>query len=167
MARTPIVQLDDIELNTQIHGDAFEAAMGTITGIMETKYLGARLMVVPPGKKAWPHHSHHANDEIFVILEGEGSLRFGNDRHPLNAGCVAVCPTGGPETAHQIINTGTGDLKYIAVSSMREPDIMEYPDSGKWGAVAGSAPGGNAGDRTFFSFIRADAKVEYWDGEDT
>ncbi|MDA0240785.1 MAG: cupin domain-containing protein [Proteobacteria bacterium] len=173
MTRTPIVRLNEIDLKIQSHGDAFEAAFGTITGAMKTKHLGARLVVVPPGKvvvppgkKAWPHHCHHANDELFVVLEGEGSLRFGEDRHPLNAGCVAVCPTGGLETAHQIINSGTSDLKYIAVSSMREPDIMEYPDSGKWGAFAGSAPGGKAEERTFSRFIRADAEVEYWDGED-
>lgn len=165
MTRNPVVQLDEIQLRTQAHGESFEAAMGTITGPMGADHLGARLIVVPPGKKAWPYHCHHGNDEMFIVLEGEGTLRFGGDNYPLKAGSTAVCPTGGPESAHQIINSGTSDLKYIAISSMREPDITEYPDSGKWAAFAGAAPGGNKDDRTFSSIVRTSAVTDYWDGE--
>src|SRR3546814_13416121 len=64
--------------------------------------LGARLVEVPPGKKAWPYHCHHANDEMFVILSGRGELRFGGEVYPCAAGDVVVCPSGGPETAPQL-----------------------------------------------------------------
>ena len=48
--------------------------------------------MVPPGKKAFPHHVHHVNDELFVILSGEGTLRFGAERYSVRSGDVIVCP---------------------------------------------------------------------------
>lgn len=162
----PIVRLDDLTLKEQAHGRHFSAAMGAIAAPLGATHLGARLVEVPPGKAAWPFHSHHANDEMFVFLGGTGELRFGEERYPVASGMVAVCPAGGAETAHQVIATGVEPLRYIAVSSMREPDVMEYPDSGKVTVFAGAAPGGDkARRRMAVSFRKADA-VDYWDGED-
>jgi uncharacterized cupin superfamily protein len=163
MTQGPVVHLDDLKLTRVENGERFQKQLGRVmTG---AKHLGARLTVVPAGKTAWPYHCHHANDEMFAILEGSGTLRFGGAEHAFAAGDVLVCPAGGQETAHQIINSGDGALRYLAISSMREPDIMEYPDSGKWGAEAGSAPGGESKVRTFLSFVPADAEIDYWKDE--
>jgi uncharacterized cupin superfamily protein len=43
---------------------------------------------------------------------------------------VVACPTGGPEVAHQIINTGVADLRYLALSTQVAVEICEYPDTG-------------------------------------
>lgn len=161
----PVIRLDTLTLKPHGHCEAFQAEMASLAAPAGAHHLGARLMRVPPGKKAWPFHAHHANDEMFVVLSGSGTLRFGDDRHDFAAGDVLMCPAGGKDTAHQILNTGEEDLTYIAISSMREPDVMEYPDSGKWGAFAGSPPGAKAADRTFSHFVSADAEVEYWEGE--
>lgn len=48
---------------------------------------------------------------------------------------------------------------------MHEPDIMEYPDSGKFGAFAGAAPGGDGRQRTFSIFARTADRVDYWADE--
>jgi uncharacterized cupin superfamily protein len=42
--------------------------------------LGAMFVTVAPGKRAFPFHNHLGNDEMFVILEGEGTFRFGASR---------------------------------------------------------------------------------------
>jgi uncharacterized cupin superfamily protein len=161
----PVLRLEDLTLAEQAHGSHFSAAMGAIAAPLGATHLGARLVEVPPGKAAWPFHSHHANDEMFVVLSGTGELRFGAERHPVASGMVAVCPAGGAETAHQLIATGVEPLRYIAISSMREPDVTEYPDSGKVTVYAGAAPGGDkARRRMAASFRKADA-VDYWDGE--
>jgi uncharacterized cupin superfamily protein len=160
-----VVRLADVGLSHERHGAAFEAHLGSVAAPAGARHLGMRLCVIPPGKSTWPFHCHHANDEAFVILAGEGSLRFGAELHPFQAGDVLVCPAGGPETAHRLTNTGPAELRYLAVSSMREPDVMEYPDSGKWGAFAGAPPGGDPAGRTFSAFVRADARVSYWTGE--
>ena len=48
--------------------------------------------MVPPGKKAWPYHAHHVNEELFIILEGEGMLRIGGAEHPVKVGDVIARP---------------------------------------------------------------------------
>lgn len=112
-----------------------------------------------------PFHSHHANEELFFILEGTGSYRFGEQLYPIKAGDLLAAPTGGAEHAHQIINDSGQPLKYLALSTMQEPDVVEYPDSGKFGAFAGSAPGGARAEREFSTFVPFDAKVDYWHNE--
>ncbi len=99
---------------------------------------------------------------MFLILEGEGELRFGDQRFPIRRHDVIACPTGGPEVAHQIINTGTTTMRYLALSNLVEIEACEYPDSQKVLIVAG--PRGQRGLRKMF---RAEATVDYYDRETT
>jgi len=80
---------------------------------------------------------------MFFVLEGDGELRFGTERYPLRAHDVVACPTGGPEVARQIVNTGTTTLRYLSLSTVSRVEICEYPDSGKVGVYASGegAPG--------------------------
>jgi uncharacterized cupin superfamily protein len=161
----PVVNLAEVPLAPHAHGDAFAARMGQIGPLVGARLLGCRLTVVPPGKRAWPYHCHHANEEMFVILEGTGTLRYGGALHPVRAGDVVACPPGGPETAHQIVNTGACDLRYLAISTMVEPEVAEYPDSGKFTVMAGSPPGGDAAKRRFAHTGRRGDALGYWEGE--
>jgi uncharacterized cupin superfamily protein len=102
---------------------------------------------------------------MFVVLAGTGTLRLGAEIHAVRAGDVIACPAGGAETAHQLVNSGADDLRYLAISTMREPEVCEYPDSGKIIAVAGAAPGGDLAQRTLELCMRRDGEVDYWDGE--
>jgi hypothetical protein len=47
------------------------------------------------------------------VLEGEGEIRIGDAKHPIRKGDFIACPPGGPETAHQIINTGVPRLEEV------------------------------------------------------
>ncbi len=161
----PMINVADVKLVAQKHGAGFEALMGPIAAPLGATKLGCRLTVVPPGKQAWPHHVHHANDELFVILAGEGTLRFGDERYPVRAGDVIVCPAGGPEKAHQLINTSVGELRYLAISTTIEPEVAEYPDSGKFGVLSGAAPGGDKSKRRLMFIGRLSGNLDYWDGE--
>jgi hypothetical protein len=49
---------------------------------------------------------------------------------------------------------------------MIDPDITEFPDTGKVGLFAGAPPGGSAS-RTLQAFLRGDAEVDYFEGEPT
>ena len=161
----PILNIADIPLTDQRHGEAFAAKLGQIGALIGARQLGCRLVVVPPGKKAWPYHAHHANEEMFVILDGAGTLRLGGAEHPVRAGDVIACPAGGPETAHQIVNSGEAPLRYLAISTMLSPEVLDYPDSGKFGVVSGSAPGGDKSVRRLWYVGRAETTLDYWDGE--
>ncbi len=165
MTDRPIVKLSDLDLMPQTHGTTFAAHFAPVAAPLGAKRLGSRYVEIPAGKKGWPFHCHHANDELFVILKGRGTLRFGKDAHEIEAGDVVVCPAGGPETAHQLIASDDAPLAYLAVSTMNEPDVMEYPDSGKLTVFAGAAPGGDKATRRIAINIRADAGIDYWEGE--
>jgi uncharacterized cupin superfamily protein len=159
-----VVNLADVPLEEHGHEEGFEALFGPVGRLLGTRLLGCRLCVVPPGRKAWPYHVHHANEELFVILEGEGTLRLPEGRRPVRAGDVIACPPG-PAHAHQLINTSEAELRYLAISTMIHPEVMEYPDSGKVAAMAGSPPGGR-GPRDLFFIARKRDAVGYWEGEE-
>lgn len=161
----PVLNIDEATLVESAHGEHFAAAMATLAPRIGASQLGCRLTIVPAGKRAWPFHCHHANEELFFIIEGSGSYRFGDQHYPLRAGDVVAAPAGGAEQAHQIINDSAAPLKYLAISTMRAPDIMEYPDSGKFSVFAGAAPGADKKNRSFSATVPVAAAVDYWQGE--
>ena len=145
--------------------EKFDARMGFMGAQMGAQKLGYNLTAVPPGKRAFPFHNHRVNEEMFFILEGTGEVRIGAATHPIRVGDVIACPPGGQETAHQIINTGDVELKYLAVSTKLSPEIGEYPDSGKFGVLAEYPPDAD-GKPQMFRFVGREAQnVDYWDGE--
>jgi uncharacterized cupin superfamily protein len=170
----PILNVADVEFRKYGHGvdfpgatnapEMFEARLGDIGRRLGAQKLGYNLTAVPPGKRAFPLHNHHINEEMFFVLEGAGEVRIGNERHPIKAGDVIACPPGGPETAHQIVNTSGGELKYLAVSTRLSAEVVDYPDSGKFGVYAElPAPGGKP---AVFRYVgRTEANLNYWDGE--
>jgi uncharacterized cupin superfamily protein len=103
---------------------------------------------------------------MFYVLEGAGEIRVGDKKHSVKQGDFISCPPGGPETAHQIINTSdTAELKFLAVSTMLSPEIAEYPDSGKFG-IAAHFPAAKDGKPESIRFIgRMETATDYWEGE--
>ena len=103
---------------------------------------------------------------MFFILEGEGEVRIGDERHPIKRGDVIACPPGGPETAHQIVNTSDRDeLRFLAVSTRLSPEIVDYPDSGKTGIYAELPPGPDGKPRASRFLARSGQSLDYWEGE--
>ncbi len=142
------------------------AVMAPISGLIGAERLGYNLTIVPPGKCAFPAHNHYGNEEMFFILEGEGQLRIGNTYSPIRAGDFIACPPGGPETAHQIINTSeTLTLRYLAVSTMQSPDLFHYPDSGKTGASHILERDENGYPIALRIRNRTEHNLDYWEGE--
>ena len=166
MTPGPIANMFDLPTRHNVKGSRFESRATRLGGAVGAKELGAQYIVVPPGKTAYPLHNHHNNEEMFVILEGEGTYRRADETWPVKAGDVIAAPAGGVETAHQLINDGVAELKYLAISTRNDPDIFEYPDSGKFGLSAGIPDGGSMQAAKLFYVGRKDTAVDYWDGED-
>jgi uncharacterized cupin superfamily protein len=157
----PVLRLSEIETEPFAQGDLYQSRDAVLGGRLGLSALGCGYSEVPPGKSGCPFHNHHGEDEMFVILAGEGVYRFGDARHAFRAGDILAAPAGGPETAHQIINTGDTPLRYLAISSMADLDICEYPDSGKFLARAKGADG-----KARFRQIRgSEGDIDYWEGE--
>jgi uncharacterized cupin superfamily protein len=156
----PILNLDAVAFDDVEENGIYTSSRGTISDRIGAKKLGYNLTVLPPGKVQCPFHSHHGEEEMFFILEGQGELRFGDERYPIRAHDVIACPPGGPEVAHQIINTGSTTMRYLALSNVVDIEACEYPDSRKVLIVAGPRGG-----RTLRKVVHAEATVDYYDRE--
>jgi uncharacterized cupin superfamily protein len=156
----PIMNLDEVEFDDVEDNGIYTSRRGQIAAHIGARQLGYNLTVLPPGKVQCPFHSHRAEEEMFLILEGEGELRFGDERYPIRQHDVIACPTGGAEVAHQIINTGQTSLRYLALSTLAAVEACEYPDSKK--VLVVTAESGEKGLRKMF---RAENTVDYYDRE--
>ena len=156
----PIINLDDVAFDDVEENGLYTSSRAKISERIGAKNLGYNLTVLPPGKVQCPFHCHHGEEEMFLILEGDGELRFGRERYPLRRHDVIACPPGGPDVAHQIINTGTTTMRYLSLSTLVEVDACEYPDSQKVMVVSGKRD--RRGVRKMF---HAEATVDYYDRE--
>ncbi len=154
LAKRLIRNLDGAALQRQQRPPLYDTlCAGLSDGTAATK-LGAGVDVVAPGKRSCPYHYHLAQEEMFVVLEGAGSLRVAGEMLPVRAGDVIFIPPG-PEYPHQLINTSDAPLKYLSISTQEQPELCHYPDSGKTGGFA-------KGHRLM---QREAANLDYWDGE--
>ena len=143
----------------------FGASTAPMADELDLDGLGCRLITVEPGKRAFPFHNHLGNDELFIILEGSGTFRIGKEEFRVKPGDACPAPRGGPDTAHQLINSGDTLLKYLAISTLNDPDIVEYPDSRKFAALA--IKPGPSFFKAHLRFIgRKEDSIDYYDGED-
>ena len=153
-----VVNIDELQLEHGANGDKFEWNSARIGPKLGAKDLGYSYDVIPPGKRGCPFHSHHAEEEMFFIVRGKGTLRDGGESRPIRAGDLICCPTGGAETAHQIVNDSDADLCYLSISTMAPAEVCEYPDSKKVGAYGRS-------ESRLRHLTEAAATVDYWKGE--
>lgn len=170
----PVLNIAEVEFRNVGHGasfagataapEQFQARIGDLGRRLGAQKLGYNLTVVPAGKRAFPFHSHRANEEMFFVLEGHGEVRIGGDSFPIKPGDAVCCPPGGPETAHQIVNTSNAELRYLAVSTRISPEIAEYPESGKFGVYA-EYPSEDGKPKGFRFVSRPANSIDYYDGE--
>ncbi|MBV9991471.1 MAG: cupin domain-containing protein [Alphaproteobacteria bacterium] len=157
-----VVNTADIALDSHRHGERFAAQTGEIGLALGLNTLGCMLHIVQPGKMSGPYHRHHGCDEMFYIIAGEGEYRIGEKRIAVKAGDCLGAPAGGE--AHQLLNTGTGPLRYLGLSNNPAADLVEYPDSGKISMRVGAK--GVMYDSATYTARGRLTPADYWDGED-
>lgn len=151
---TLVRNIEDVKLERQERAPLYDTRCGRVTDGTAATKLGAGFDILEPGKTGCPYHYHLAQEEMFVILEGAGTLRVSGERVPVRAGDVIVIPAG-PQYPHQLINTGAVPMKFLSISTQEQPEICGYPDSNKLGAFA-------KGHRML---QRQGEGLDYWDGE--
>lgn len=89
---------------------------------------GLNHIVLPPGVPGAPLHCHSLEEELYFILDGTGTLRLGDDTHPLRAGDVVARP---PSTgvAHAV-RAGEEGMTYLVYGTREAGDTAYYPDAG-------------------------------------
>lgn len=154
LRRLLIRNVDDVALQRQQRDPLYDTRCGSLADGTAARKLGAGVDVLAPGKRGCPYHYHLAQEELFVILDGEGTLRVAGQRLPVRAGDVVFIPPG-PAYPHQFVNTSDAPLRYLSISTREQPELCVYPDSGKTMAYAAG----------HVLLQRADANLDYWDGE--
>ncbi len=96
---------------------------------------GLNHVVLPAGAEGAPAHCHSLEEELFVVLDGDGVLELwprgeqGAEQHPLAAGDVVSRPAGSG-VAHAL-RAGTGGLTYLAYGTREPNDMCFYPGLGR------------------------------------
>jgi uncharacterized cupin superfamily protein len=160
-----ILNLDNVPFQKRGNGKGFECQIAPVGAELESQKIGFNVTVIPPGKKAFPYHAHRGNEEMFFILEGEGAIRIAGTTHRIRRGDFISLPPG-RDSAHQIFNDSAAPLRYLAVSTMKLPEVVEYPDAGKLGVTAGTMGGRPPRPDSIRHFTFAKDGVDYFAGEE-
>jgi len=153
-----IVNVLDVEPQER-HGATVARAsrdLGRAAGSYKT---GIKHLEVGPGKLNNPPHCHSAEEEIFVVLDGEGTvelwphLRQGGelDTHEVRRGSVVTRPAGNGRP--HAFRAGEQGLSVLAFGTRDPRDVTYYPRSRK------------VSFRGIGLIGRLDV-LDYWDGED-
>jgi uncharacterized cupin superfamily protein len=130
-----VVALDDLEGD---YGGIVKHA-GKEAG---AKRSGLNWVALQPNEEAAPPHCHSAEEEVFVVLDGEGTLELWgppkvgdapaaepSERHPLRRGHVVSRPAG-TRISH-CLRSGDQGLTYLAYGTKDSNDVAYYPRSNK------------------------------------
>ena len=119
-----ILNLDDAEVDYD--GDAGRwIRFARKAGAMRTGLNWGRLN---EGRAGAPPHCHSEDEEIFVILGGDGTLLLGDEEHAMRPGHVVARPPG-TRVAHAF-RAGDVGLTMLSYGTREPNDITYYPRSG-------------------------------------
>jgi uncharacterized cupin superfamily protein len=121
--------------------------LGVAAGSRKT---GLNHVSLAPGSAGPPAHCHSAEEEIFVVQDGEGVCVLGETEIPVRRGHVVARPPG-TRIAHAL-RAGAKGLTYLAYGTREPNDIAYYPRSKK----------------VFLRGVGVIGRIEaldYWDGE--
>jgi uncharacterized cupin superfamily protein len=145
-----VVRLLDLEAEVEDR-PGWEMTQRWVGGSLGAVTTGMSHLQLEPGAKSFPFHCHSAQEELFVVLDGAGFVRLGEERHALRPGQVVSRPAG-TRIAHQFI-AGDAGMTVLAYSNIEPNDIAFFPDSNKVKL------------RGVGVMMRIEP-VDYWDGED-
>lgn len=78
---------------------------------LEGEPIHVHISEVDPGQRSHPPHQHGGYEAIHMI-EGEGTLELGEERHLLQANEAIVFD---PQKLHRLINHSQAPMKYLVV----------------------------------------------------
>jgi uncharacterized cupin superfamily protein len=141
----------DVPAEREEHGEhAFAARdLGRALG---SEVSGLSEFALDPGRRGVPLHRHSAEEELFVVLDGGGTLELGGERLPVRAGHVVSCRPG-TGVDHAFVAGPDGPLTYLAYGTREPNDICYFPRSNKV-RLAGIG-----------LMARIEGGLGYWDGE--
>jgi uncharacterized cupin superfamily protein len=107
-----------------------EARLTPISRVAGMRRAGVNLVRVPPGRRAFPAHRHHAEEEWAYVVSGTAEVRLDGEVHLLGPGGFVAFPPGGP--AHSVANpSGTEELVCLMGGENAAAEIVDFTDAGQ------------------------------------
>lgn len=150
-----IYKLQEMELkkNKSPIPDFSWEATSPLGKLSKSKYLHFDIKSLLPGKFSYPYHFHRNAEELFVILEGTGTLRSPEGFRTISKGDIIFFEEG-VDGAHQLYNHSDDNLVYLDLCTKANIDVCEYPDSNKMNILPE------------MDISEKGSKVPYYTGED-
>ena len=123
-----IVAIDELEPEPWGEGDV-ATRLRDPGGALGTDLAGLSVIDVEPGRLSGPPHCHSAEEELFVVARGDGTLLLGDEEHPVRQGSVVARPAG-TGIAHAF-RAAPGGLRLLAYGQRDTRDMTFYPRSQK------------------------------------
>ena len=145
-----IVNVDEAAMETRDR-ERFRAAFRRLAQPAGAKRTALNHVVLDPGQQSFPLHCHSSEEEVFVVLDGAGTLLLGEAEHPVGRHDVVARPPG-TGVAHAF-KAGDESLTLLAYGAKEPNDISYYPRSNKiafWGV----------------GVVARLEQLDYWDGEE-
>jgi uncharacterized cupin superfamily protein len=165
-ARAPrppgIVAVADVPGEERDRGE-FGAVIRNIGVALGSRSTGMRHAAIAPGRINAPPHTHNAEEEMFVVLDGDGTLALYDldgavtDEIPVREGHVVARPAA-TGVAHTF-RGGEHGMTVLSYGERKGEDVAWYPRSSKL-AFRGFSGGGALG-----GIVVKVERADFWDGE--
>jgi len=108
----------------------FKRRQAEVGFLLGARRLGYQIVEVEPGNFNTAFHGHTEEEELYIIFEGTGTIRFSFGEFPVRAGDMIALPIG-ERGVHRVQNTGNAKLVLLALCNVESGDGAFYPDSDK------------------------------------
>lgn len=125
-----IINLNSLEYKAEQRDENYKYESAPLAKEMGAEKLGFHAEILAPKSFSCPYHFHHSEEELFLVLEGEATLRQADQFRKVTKGDL-IFFANGPEGVHQFYNHTDKPFKFFALSTMDDFEVCEYPDSKK------------------------------------
>ena len=144
---------DDVPWEDYSRGDRFGIRFRQIGEFGGCSHVGVCVEIIAPGKQSYPAHYHMLEEEHLLILEGQITLRLGENSHEMSAGDY-VCFPAGQKAGHALVNNSNAPCRYLIIGERNPNDVIVFTDSGRVSV------------RLTDEGYRKSATMDYWEGEE-
>lgn len=109
------------------YGGVFRVLSDTRSGNAK---IGITIEDLAPGKQSCPSHYHLREEEHILILEGEATLRLGDETYLLKKDDYVRFPAG-QAAGHYMFNDSQAPCRMMVIGDSSPDDVIVYPDSEK------------------------------------
>lgn len=117
------LQFEPWRINENYSGGNIE-----MSSLWKAEKLGFHLEKLDPGKFGCPYHKHAREEELFLAIKGEATVRQEDEFFKVFAGDLFFFKI---QVSHQLYNHSSAPFYFFALSNQDPEDVCEYTDSNK------------------------------------